>query len=208
VSTLLEDFYLNVAMRMPKSRSNGPGIRAVIWVQGCTIGCPGCYNAFTHPHERKTLVRPEELAEWIISIEGIEGITFSGGEPFEQAEAIAQTIEIVNSERKDSISVFIFTGFEMDVLNSSSSTAVQRLLNLSDMLSAGPYVHSQRDTNLLWKGSTNQNLVYLTNRYSSTEEEMWFKESPVEELVMQNNDIKSTGFLGRNGHIYSSLVNI
>ena len=96
----------------------------------------------------------------------------------------------------------------MDVLNSSSSTAVQRLLKLSDMLSAGPYVHSQRDTNLLWKGSTNQNLVYLTNRYSSTEEEMWFKESPVEELVMQNDDIKSTGFLGRNGHIYSSLVNI
>ena len=69
-----DDLYLNVAMTMVRSRANGPGERAVIWVQGCTIGCPGCYNAFTHPHEAKRIMALESLAEWINSIDDINNL--------------------------------------------------------------------------------------------------------------------------------------
>jgi anaerobic ribonucleoside-triphosphate reductase activating protein len=201
VTFLSDDIYLNVAMTMPKSMANGPGKRAVIWVQGCTIGCPGCYNAFTHPHKIETLASPEKLVDWINSIDDIEGITFSGGEPFEQAEAVADVIELVNSKRNESLSVFIFTGFEFEVLQESSAPAVQRLLSLVDILSAGPFVLDQRDTSLLWRGSRNQQLVYLTERYSQSEEQNWRMESPVEELVLNTNEIQRTGFSGPRGHL-------
>jgi len=205
VIDLSNDIFLNIAITMPRSTANGPGIRAVIWVQGCTIGCPGCYNAFTHPHKQQTLARPEELAEWVNEIDRIEGITFSGGEPFEQAEAVAQAIELVNSNREEPLSVFIFTGFDLVDLQSSTSPAVHRLLNLVDMLSAGPYVHSELDTTLLWRGSKNQKLVYLTDRYSSSEEDRWICESPVEELIMIGNGIQRTGFAGPRGELVKAI---
>ena len=85
------ELLLNVASTMARSRANGPGIRAVVWVQGCTIGCSGCYNEFTHPHKIESLYTPSEVAKWILSIDGIDGVTFSGGEPFEQAKAVLQS---------------------------------------------------------------------------------------------------------------------
>jgi len=185
--------------------ANGPGQRAVIWVQGCTIGCPGCYNAFTHPHKIETLASPEKLAEWINSIDDIEGITFSGGEPFEQAEAVAQVIEMVNSNRENPLSVFIFTGFDSEELLTSKTPAVQRLISLTDMMSAGPFVLEELDANLLWRGSTNQQLVYLSNRYSPSDEERWLLESPVEELVLSNDAIQRTGFSGPGGQLAKAI---
>ena len=202
---LSSDVFLNVAMTMPRSLANGPGERAVIWVQGCTIGCPGCYNAFTHPHKIETLASPEKLVDWINSIDGIEGITFSGGEPFEQAEAVSEVIELMNSRLKEKLSVFIFTGFEFEELRSSSMPAVQRLLSLVDVLSAGPFVLKQRDTSLLWRGSRNQQLVYLTERYSQSEEDIWRLEAPVEELVFNANGIQRTGFSGPKGYLAKAI---
>ena len=66
--------YLNISKTLSYSRANGPGTRAVIWVQGCTIGCDGCYSQSTHPHRKIHLVDPLELAKWVCSIDGIEGV--------------------------------------------------------------------------------------------------------------------------------------
>ena len=173
-----DNLYLNVAMTMARSRANGPGERAVIWVQGCTIGCPGCYNAFTHPHQAKHIMAPESLVEWINSIDDIEGITFSGGEPFEQAEAIARVIELVNKGREQPLSVFIFTGYELASLRRSDSMAVSRLLRLTDMLSAGPFMLKEKD---------------------------WMNDSPVEEIVMSERSVKRTGFAGPSGMLLRAL---
>jgi anaerobic ribonucleoside-triphosphate reductase activating protein len=208
MSKMDKDYFLNIAMTMSRSRANGPGERAVIWVQGCTIGCPGCYNNFTHPHQLEKIASAKELANWVGSIENIEGITFSGGEPFEQSEAISQVIKIINQNRQKPLSVFIFTGFEYDFLKASSNEAVKNLLSLTDILSAGPYIASQRNPDLLWRGSINQELVYLTDCYSSIDEKKWIEESPIEELVFQNNDITRTGFLGIKGNLYQSILNL
>ena len=102
---------LNVSSTMSRSRANGPGVRAVIWVQGCTIGCAGCYSAPTHPHSANSLVEPSEVVEWILSIPDIEGITVSGGEPFEQAGALVDIISQMKRVRPE-LTVFIFSGHE------------------------------------------------------------------------------------------------
>lgn len=203
---LEENLFLNVATTMVRSRANGPGVRAVIWVQGCTIGCTGCYNNFTHEHAPKKLSSPKKIAEWINSIDEIEGITFSGGEPFEQALAISSVIKLVNSERNTPLSVFIFTGFDFETLSQSKDRATQRLLSLTDMLSAGPYIASLSQENLLWRGSSNQELIYLTDRYSRSDEGKWLNDSPIEELVMTNNGIMRTGFRAKKGDLYKSVM--
>jgi len=201
-----EGVLLNVADTMPRSRANGPGVRAVIWVQGCTIGCPGCYNAFTHPHKSVKLMRPVEIAKWVATISDIEGITFSGGEPFEQAAAIIATIDEIRLLCDPKFSVFAFSGFEYDSLIESEDPVVQELLKRIDILSAGPYISKLRDTNLLWRGSSNQTLQYLSERYSSREEEKWTKESPVEEFTLDNNSMHFTGFEGPGSAILKSAL--
>ena len=122
-----------------------------------------------------------------------------------EAEAVAKVIEAVNSSRINPLSVFIFTGFDHEELESSTTPAVQRLLSLTDMLSAGPFKIHERDTDLLWRGSTNQRLVYLSERYSSEDEERWLLESPVEELVLSSDMIQRTGFSGPRGQLAKAI---
>ena len=70
-----------------RSAVNGPGERAVIWLQGCDLGCRGCWNPYSHAFDRGRDRPVEEVGEWILSCAGIEGVTVSGGEPFQQARA-------------------------------------------------------------------------------------------------------------------------
>ena len=198
-------FLLNVAATMSHSRANGPGVRAVIWVQGCTIGCPGCYNSYTHKHKKVSLVEPREIVEWILSIEGIEGITFSGGEPFEQAAGVLETIQLLKSHNSD-LSVFIFTGYELDALEKASDQHVRDLVNNIDVLSSGPYISKLRSQELLWRGSTNQQLSFLSSRYNEeTELNKWETESPVEEYLLQNTQLHFSGFGGPGSSILKEL---
>jgi anaerobic ribonucleoside-triphosphate reductase activating protein len=198
------NIYFNVSKTLMHSRANGPGVRAVIWVQGCTIGCDGCYSLSTHPHRKVNLVNPIELAKGVCSIEGIEGITLSGGEPFEQSEAVAEFLRSVKEIRPE-LSIFIFTGHEVSFLQQSTNNHVQTVLGIADMLSSGPFVAELYDINLLWRGSSNQQLVYLSDRYSVDNEPAWSSTSPVEEIHMHTQRLEYTGFKGKNGLIYNHL---
>lgn len=186
---------LNVAATMSRSLANGPGIRAVIWVQGCTIGCAGCYNAFTHPHQQQTLVEPETIADWVASLGDIEGVSFSGGEPFEQSQAVYDAI-IAIKEINPKLTFFCYSGYDFTELKSSNEPSVSNLLSELDMLSAGPYIHAQRSQDLLWRGSKNQKLHYLSRAYSKKQEKEWKESSPTEEFILNNDDIHFSGFEG------------
>ena len=188
---------LNIAATMSHSRANGPGVRAVIWVQGCTIGCAGCYNAFTHVHEQRTLATPDTVAGWVSSLEGIEGVSFSGGEPFEQAKAVRMVIREIR-QRNPNLTFFSYSGFYLDELQKSEDENVIGLLGELDMVSAGPYIHTQRKSDLLWRGSSNQQLNYLTDVYGNHLEAAWEKESPVEEFWYDGEMIHFTGFEGQS----------
>ena len=192
----MSEIFLNVSSTMSRSRANGPGVRAVIWVQGCTIGCRGCYSASTHPHEASSLHRPSEIAEWLQSIPNIEGVTFSGGEPFEQAAAVLETINSIRENMGSDFSVFVYTGYEIEFLRKSNDKNVHDLLNAIDILSAGPFDYKLRDETLLWRGSSNQSLHFLSNRYNAFQIEEWSKISPLEEITLRSDSIDFTGFVG------------
>lgn len=193
---------------MSRSRANGPGVRAVIWVQGCTIGCRGCYSASTHPHEASSLHRPSEIAEWLQSIPNIEGVTFSGGEPFEQAAAVLETINSIRENIGSDFSVFVYTGFEIEFLRKSNDRNVHDLLNAIDILSAGPFDYKLRDETLLWRGSSNQSLHFLSNRYNDFQIEDWLKISPLEEITLRTDSIDFTGFVGPKSKVLKAAEQI
>jgi sulfatase maturation enzyme AslB (radical SAM superfamily) len=78
---------LNLARIIQRSAANGPGERFVIWVQGCPLACPGCWNPDTWAFQKRELRDTKSVVEEILSVDGIEGVTFTGGEPFMQARA-------------------------------------------------------------------------------------------------------------------------
>jgi anaerobic ribonucleoside-triphosphate reductase activating protein len=196
----MSDLLLNVAATMSRSRANGPGARAVIWVQGCTIGCPGCYSAPTHPHSANSLIEPTAIVEWILSIPDIEGITFSGGEPFEQAAALFETVKLLQKQRP-TMTVFAFSGYTYEELLTSTELTVSELLHHCDMVSTGSYVAKLENQSLLWRGSSNQELHYLTEVYNSSMEEKWVLESPTEEYSVHSEGIQFTGFGGKTSKV-------
>jgi anaerobic ribonucleoside-triphosphate reductase activating protein len=151
---------LNIARTLARSAANGPGERFVVWVQGCPLACPGCWNPDTWDFARRHVRDVSDLAAEILGTEGVEGVTFTGGEPFAQARALAELAILV----KDAgLSVFVFSGYELHEL---SSTDQRTLVDATDVLVAGRYVESQRAEGLPWRGSANQQVHFLTGRYS------------------------------------------
>jgi anaerobic ribonucleoside-triphosphate reductase activating protein len=150
---------LNIANTIPHSVVNGPGERFVIWVQGCSLRCPGCWNPGTWSHQPRTLVRASDLIQTILATSGVEGITITGGEPFEQAAGL---IPLVSGVRAAGLSVMVFTGFELDELNTDD----QRILLAGcDVVVAGRYLRDRHSGELPWLGSANQTIHFLTKRY-------------------------------------------
>ena len=128
---------------LSRSRANGPGVRAVIWVQGCTLACPGCFNAPTHPKAGgEGFVSVDELFARIVALgHTIEGITISGGEPLQQLEPVAALIRRVKAETK--LSVVLFTGFYWSELEQIGQTEYRRHLSQTSSYQEQAIVPSQ-----------------------------------------------------------------
>lgn len=150
---------INLARTLKRSAANGPGERFVLWVQGCAFACPGCWNPDTWSFAPRDVRSVETLTREILATEGIEGVTFTGGEPFAQARALTEVAERVQAI---GLSVFVFTGYDLDELTRPEHTA---LLALSDVVVAGRYVEAQRSLGLTWRGSANQQVHFLSSRY-------------------------------------------
>jgi anaerobic ribonucleoside-triphosphate reductase activating protein len=140
----------------------GPGQRAVIWVQGCPLRCPDCLAPQTLPFHGGTATPVTDLAEWLIGLAGIEGVTLSGGEPFAQAGPLALLLDEVREVRPD-FTAMSYSGFTHAALR--RGTADQRaLLDRLDLLIDGPYQRA-RHADLRWRGSSNQRVIALSDRY-------------------------------------------
>ena len=96
----MSEMLLNIADIRHRSEVNGPGLRSVVWVQGCSRRCLGCINPHTHAHEPVKLLDPQYLARKLVDITDTVGITLSGGEPFEQARGCAILAETVKAAGK------------------------------------------------------------------------------------------------------------
>ncbi|ABC99475.1 ribonucleoside-triphosphate reductase [Synechococcus sp. 65AY6Li] len=133
--------YLNLMGYVDESEVNGPGRRAVVWVQGCLRECPGCFNPTSWPFEINQLVKITDLAEQILSNPRNEGVTFSGGEPFWQAPALASLARLLKAK---GLTVMAFSGFTLEELRSPQAPpGAQELLQELDILVDGPYLQSQ-----------------------------------------------------------------
>ena len=157
---------IRVSSIVNRSVAHGPGERFIVWVQGCTLGCPGCFSPTTHSPNGGRQVGVQQLADQILATANIEGVTISGGEPFQQAKALAGLAEIV---RGTGLTVMCYTGFTIAELQRKRCDHVQRLLANIDLLVDGRFVES-KSTNLRWRGSSNQNIHWLTNVYDHLKE--------------------------------------
>jgi anaerobic ribonucleoside-triphosphate reductase activating protein len=135
---------------------DGPGIRVVIYAQGCPHGCPGCQNPDTHDPNGGKLFDVGQVVQMIRSVPMAQGVTFSGGEPFSQAEAFAELGHMLKSS---SLDIVTYTGYVWEDLVSSSRDTWHDLLSLTTLLVDGPFYEDERDLGLAFRGSRNQRVI-------------------------------------------------
>lgn len=166
---------------MKYSRQNGPGIRTVIWTQGCSLGCKGCFNQLTHEPDNTNSINPDILAKKISRFHS-DGLTISGGEPLDQAESLLKFIQTYKNLTNKTI--LLFTGYSIkEILSNNLKKNV--LLNVDAAL-AGRYIKGK-----IWE---NKNLIQITNNIKSNE---IIPESSIE-IVLNENKINITGYPNRD----------
>lgn len=148
---------LNLAGFLARSEVNGPGIRAVVWVRGCPFRCKGCFNELFQPFSPATFISVDNLAGTILALPGIDGVTFSGGEPFAQAGPLAALGERL---RKADLTIVTYSGYTTEQLALGDDPAWPALLSVTDLLITGPYVAEMAAADPL-KGSLNQQVIPL-----------------------------------------------
>lgn len=153
---------LRVGAIEEQSAIYGPGLRFVIWVQGCTLACKGCWNKEFWPSTGGQSFGIDELLERINSTDDIEGITLLGGEPLQQAEPV---LELIKRVKNSGLSVFLYSGYEREEINEIQKECVDS----SDIVVLGRFIESQRNVQLRWRGSDNQVIEFPTQRYRGIE---------------------------------------
>ncbi len=147
---------------LKKTNAEGPGNRFCIWVQGCSKHCKGCFAKETWNFSAGTEYSAEELFAMINSQENIEGVTFLGGEPFEQASEVLKLTKLIKAKN---LSVVCFTGFKIEDLKSQNNNIINELLDNIDLLIDGEFQQDKFDLSRPWIGSSNQRYIFLSNRY-------------------------------------------
>lgn len=149
---------------IPKTNVEGPGTRFCIWVQGCSLHCKGCANSQMWDKSGGIEYDTSEIISLIKSYKDkIEGITFLGGEPTEQTDAVT---EISKEVQKMGLSVLVFTGHTFEELEHRKD--FQELLKHIDILIDGRFEKEKLDYSRAWVGSSNQNYYFLTDRYNQS----------------------------------------
>lgn len=139
---------------------DGPGLRFVVFVQGCPHHCTGCHNPDTWDFDGGQELDTEQILGQIRETRLIRGVTLSGGEPFAQAGACALVAERVKSMGLD---IVTYTGntFEELLIMADQDADVKRLLEATDILVDGPFITEVRDWDVPFRGSRNQRLILV-----------------------------------------------
>jgi len=152
------DTLIRVSGVMQDSIVDGPGLRYVLFTQGCYHNCKGCHNPETHSFEGGKLVTVKRLLELLDKNPLTQGVTLSGGEPFEQP---AQVAIFAKEVKKRGLHLMCYSGytFEQLVKKGETDPAVAELLSCLDTLVDGKFILEQRSLNLLFRGSRNQRIL-------------------------------------------------
>lgn len=165
------------------SSVNGPGNRAVLWFQGCNLGCKGCWNPETHAFKTTNDVSIGEIQDWIKDLTDIDGITFSGGEPMQQAPYLYVLVAWIREHRPD-LTIGMYTGYTTKELNNGnfkwksahdadwvrgSKQLWTEIRGHLDFAVTGRYVESMSCHDEPLRGSRNQEVLFLTERYKESD---------------------------------------
>jgi anaerobic ribonucleoside-triphosphate reductase activating protein len=151
-------------MTVADTKSLGPYNRFAIWVQGCLKRCPGCISEESQPLDGGYEAETAVLAANIINTPDIDGITISGGEPFLQSEALVDLVNRVKA--KKDIGVIVYTGNDFEEIKENELT------KLCDIVIDGAYIEDLND-GLSLRGSSNQNICLITERYAKEAKEFY-----------------------------------
>ena len=167
----------NVAYIKLLTKIEGPFNRCCIWFQGCNIKCKGCGNPDLQPLEPRHIITQDELLSIVSGAKekyGIEGVTFTGGEP-----SLQLGLQELNDEiHKLGLGIIMFSGKERAQLDTG-------LINSVDLLIDGPFIENQIDNSRLLLGSKNKKLHFITDRYINEKD---YFDSPIsfEEVVAED----------------------
>ena len=150
---------------------NGPGLRAVLWTQGCRQHCPGCQNPETWNPAEGEETTAEELAEEMRATRYLDGITLSGGDPLLQPSAV---IVMADAAHEKGLSVWCYTGWTFEALmqGAAGEEAVEALRHI-DVLVDGPFVQEKKNLMLRFRGSSNQRLINVQASLSEGAVVLW-----------------------------------
>jgi anaerobic ribonucleoside-triphosphate reductase activating protein len=182
--------YINTMGYVNESEVNGPGSRAVVWLQGCQRECKQCFNPDSWSFEINNLISINDLVKKILSNPNNSGVTFSGGEPFWQAPALT---EVAKKVKAAGLNVMSFTGFTLERLQSKYAPACsQELIEQLDILIDGAFVSdlAVNDPNSL-VSSSNQK-VHVFN--SDLENKLDWASDQIEVHIQKDGSRIITGF--------------
>ena len=179
---------LRVFKILKKTKVEGPGIRFCIWVQGCSKHCEGCYAKNSWDKNGGYSVDIDELFEEIKNSKEIEGVTFLGGEPFEQAKELSFLAKKI---KELDLSILTFSGNTYDELLKKNNIYINELLKYTDLLIDGGFEKDKFDLSRAWIGSKNQRYIFLSDRYS--EKDILDIKNKVEMRIQKNGEIFMNG---------------
>ncbi|MCQ2062478.1 MAG: anaerobic ribonucleoside-triphosphate reductase activating protein [Fibrobacter sp.] len=157
---------LRIAGIEPESFVDGPGIRLTVFTQGCHHNCPGCQNPQTHDFNGGHFIEIEEILEMIDENPLLDGVTFSGGDPMDQAAAL---LPLAREIKERGMNLVIFTGYTYEYLQQhwNENTDFLELLSFADMLVDGPFIMAKRSMDVKFRGSYNQRLIDVQQSLSA-----------------------------------------
>lgn len=150
---------LQVAGFLDHSAVNGIGFRSVLFVSGCHHACPKCHNKDMQDFNYGESIAIDDIFKRIIkNAPLLDGVTFSGGEPFEQCEGLIALAKLIKAQQ---LNIWCYSGYTYDQLVNDPNKKC--LLNLIDVLVDGPFIEALANSNLKYRGSSNQHIYELSN---------------------------------------------
>lgn len=182
---------VNIHKILYHTTAEGFGHRACIWLQGCSRHCKGCMARDTWNPEDGCRMDTESILQRIfleVQVRGLEGVTFLGGEPFEQPKPL---YEMICRIKQEGLSVIVFSGYTLEQLQETGDEIILACLSQIDLLIDGAYMEELREFKRSWVGSSNQRYLFLTDRYS--EEDIQKERNRMEVRISKDGRITVNG---------------
>ena len=148
---------IRLAGILPNSNANGPGLRKAFFSQGCSHGCPDCFNKHTWSFSGGVMKDCDELINETLDETYLSGVTFTGGDPFDQPEPFAYMAKAF----KDKLNIWAYTGYTWEQLIKLAETNIhiKTMLDCIDVVVDGPFIKEKHSDQIEFRGSTNQRII-------------------------------------------------